>query len=214
MCTRRTQSTRPRSASRRCRAELAHSLGTEGCELVGRNVKAKGFRKNVRIPHCIMTVPLGWDSVFRALGFSFRAYRVGALSVMFPPTSCLEPAMQKLRLASTTAMESDAWVISECASTPCTCVSQSRIHYMEAAGTCCVERSQLWWRPPPANNKCRNGGGCIIVGHVFLQLPVSVSSRNKQGYAWLALACPARGSCKTWTQKWDPTIDAFVSVEE
>ena len=28
---------------------------------------------------------------------------------------------------------------------------------------------------------------CIIVGHVFLQLSVSVSSRNKQGYAWLAL---------------------------
>ena len=28
---------------------------------------------------------------------------------------------------------------------------------------------------------------CIIVGHVFLQLPVSVSSRNKQGCAWLAL---------------------------
>ena len=40
---------------------------------------------------------------------------------------------------------------------------------------------------PPALGKCRSGGGCIIVGHVFLQLPVSVSSRNKQGYAWLAL---------------------------
>ena len=39
----------------------------------------------------------------------------------------------------------------------------------------------------PALGKCRSGGGCIIVGHVFLQLPVSVSSRNKQGYAWLAL---------------------------
>ena len=42
-------------------------------------------------------------------------------------------------------------------------------------------------RAPPALGKCRSGGGCIIVGHVFLQLPVSVSSRNKQGYAWLAL---------------------------
>ena len=40
---------------------------------------------------------------------------------------------------------------------------------------------------PPALGKCRSGGGCVIVGHVFLQLPVSVSSRNKQGYAWLAL---------------------------
>ena len=40
---------------------------------------------------------------------------------------------------------------------------------------------------PPALNKCRSGGGYIIVGHVFLQLPVSVSSGNKQGYAWLAL---------------------------
>ena len=41
--------------------------------------------------------------------------------------------------------------------------------------------------PPPVLGKCRSGGGCIIVGHVFVQLPVSVSSRNKQGYAWLAL---------------------------
>ena len=41
--------------------------------------------------------------------------------------------------------------------------------------------------PPPALNKCRSGGGYIILGHVFLQLPVSVSSGNKQGYAWLAL---------------------------
>ena len=40
---------------------------------------------------------------------------------------------------------------------------------------------------PPALNKCRSGGGYIIVGHVFIQLPVSVSSGNKQGYAWLAL---------------------------
>ena len=40
---------------------------------------------------------------------------------------------------------------------------------------------------PPAHNKCGSGGECRIVGHVFLQLPVSVSSRNKQGYAWLAL---------------------------
>ena len=28
------------------------------------------------------------------------------------------------------------------------------------------------------------------------------------------MACPARGSCKTWTQTWDPTIDTNVSVGE
>ena len=51
-----------------------------------------------------------------------------------------------------------------------------------------------WLTPRRLINICRSGGGYIIVVHVFLQLPVSVSSGNKQGYAW---ACPARGSCKT-----------------
>ena len=43
-----------------------------------------------------------------------------------------------------------------------------------------------WWHPPRLVN-VGVAGGCIIVGHVFLQLPVSVSSRNQQRYAWLAL---------------------------
>ena len=51
-----------------------------------------------------------------------------------------------------------------------------------------VQGTRLGLLPhPPALNKCRSAGGYIIVGHVFLQLPVSVSSGNKQGYAWLAL---------------------------
>ena len=51
-----------------------------------------------------------------------------------------------------------------------------------------VQGTRLGLLPhPPALNKCRSAGGYIIVGRVFLQLPVSVSSGNKQGYAWLAL---------------------------
>ena len=64
-----------------------------------------------------------------------------------------------------------------------------------------------WEQAPPVLGDCRSGWGCIIVGHVFLQLPVSVSSRNKQGYAWLALHEVAakrrpRSGILQWTQSY------------
>ena len=49
------------------------------------------------------------------------------------------------------------------------------------------ERSYHPCLHPPRLVNVGVAGGCIIVGHVFLQLPVSVSSRNQQRYAWLAL---------------------------